>query len=81
MSGTRICEAVVSDISDLSFLTPICLCHLSYCIVCGHVLLPVYMYLTLFQYCVKKSVDAQLVNILHSLQQHTAAIYFSVCVM
>ena len=33
------------------------------------------------QYCMKSTVDTQLLNMLHSHQQHTAAIYISVCVM
>jgi len=33
------------------------------------------------QYCMKSTVDTQLLNMLYSYQQHTAAIYISVCVM
>jgi len=40
-----------------------------------------YIFQDLPQYCMKSTVDTQLLNMLHSYQQHTAAIYISVCVM
>jgi uncharacterized membrane protein len=40
----------------------------------------VYIFQYLLQYCMKSTVDTQLLNMLHSHQQYTAAIYISVCV-
>ena len=42
-----------------------------------------YLFQELPQYCMKSTVDTRLLNMLHSHQQHTAAIYtcISVCVM
>jgi len=33
------------------------------------------------QYCIKSTVNTQMLNMLHSHQQHTAAVYINVCVM
>jgi len=35
----------------------------------------------LTQYCMKLTVNTQLLNMLHSYKQHTEAMYISVCVM
>ena len=40
-----------------------------------------YTFQELPHYCMKLTVDTRLLNTLHSHQQHTAAIYISVCVM
>jgi len=40
-----------------------------------------YIFQELPQYCMKSIGDTQLLSMLHSYQQHTAAIYITVCVM
>jgi hypothetical protein len=41
----------------------------------------VYIFQYLPQYCMKSTVDTQLLNMLHSHQQHTTAVYISACVI
>ena len=74
-------------VSDLSLIFVISiLLFLFVCASAGtYISLPrvatLYILQELPQYCMKSTGDTELLNKLHKYQQHTAAIYISVCVM